>query len=71
MRVRRNERVNHREDVCFGRDDLLLMQRFAVQCGISLRDAGGTQGAADSLVRPKPWIHHPNPAPQLDPYSAS
>ena len=27
----------------FGRDDLVLLQRFAIQCGISLRNAGGAQ----------------------------
>lgn len=26
----------------FGRDDLVLLQRFAIQCGISLRNAGST-----------------------------
>ena len=25
----------------FGRDDVVLLQRFAVQCGVSLRNAGG------------------------------
>mgnify|MGYP007078257540 CR=1 FL=1 len=30
----------------FGRDDLLLLQRFAVQCGISLRNATGGIGKA-------------------------
>ena len=31
----------------FGRDDVVLLQRFAVQCGVSLRNAGGVklQGA--------------------------
>lgn len=30
----------------FGRDDVVLLQRFAVQCGISLRNAGGTTYSA-------------------------
>ena len=35
--------------VAFGRDDLALLQRFAIQCGVSIRNAGG--------------IHHSSAAP--------
>ena len=34
----------------FGRDDVVLLQRFAVQCGISLRNAGGVTSVSVSAA---------------------
>jgi hypothetical protein len=53
----------------FGRDDLALLQRFAVQCGISLRNAGSSASfqSASPTVGPSGAVL----SPQFGPKSAA
>ena len=58
----------------FGRDDLALLQRFAVQCGISLRNAGSSASFQSASTAVLPSTVGPSGAvlsPQFGPKSAA
>jgi len=58
----------------FGRDDLVLLQRFAIQCGISLRNAGGSQftqpAPQGAVLTPRATVPKTSPLPPAPPSGA-
>lgn len=52
----------------FGRDDVAILQRFAVQCGISLRNLGGRVADASNGL---PTRENLAPRPGFDPRSVT